>query len=225
MSISPAPRGPSQVPAWVMRFNEMVERLYLVLRVNIVWGLLSLMGLLVLGIAPASVAAADVFIASRHHAKVRVLPMMWTSFRGQLLAANIRMLPLMAVQVGAGAMLWLVAIGALPGTAPTIVLGSVAAISAAWSTASVAAIMSTPRLRRQDPLVTWRLALLVPGAIPLRMIGLIVGLLLWLLLCAVLWPVALLLGAATAIDLATSLLGRRIELLLEDIDDAAGTAT
>lgn len=216
--------GPTEVPAWVMRFNDIVERLYLLLRINLIWVLLSLTGLVVLGAAPASVAAADALIASRAGARVAVLPTMWRSFRTQLVTANLRLLPLMAVQAGAAATLWLVVAGVTPGAVATVALGCLAAICAAWSTVSAAAIVVTPRLRRQDVLVTLRLALLIPGAIPLRAAALVVVLLVWTLLGTILWPVAVLVGAATAIDVAVGMLGSRIERLLQEIDSAAPAA-
>ncbi|MGO3314766.1 MAG: hypothetical protein ACTIMA_13405, partial [Brachybacterium tyrofermentans] len=58
----------------------------------------------------------------------------------------------------------------------------------------------------------------LPGAVPLRFIGLILLLAVWIVVCTVLWPVALLVGAATGIDIATTLLSRRVELLLEDLE-------
>jgi len=207
-----------------MRANEAFERVFLLLRISVLWALLSLLGLVVLGIAPASVAAADVVIASRHGAKVPVLATMWRSYRDQLVAANVRMLPLLLVQLGAAAMLWIVLGGGAPGTVGAYVLGGAAVASLSWCTASLAVIVAVPRVRRQDPLVTWRLALLVPGTVPLRFLGLILGLGVWIVVCSLLWPVALLLGAGTAIDLATSLLGRRVELLLEDLDLSAAAS-
>lgn len=207
-----------------MRANEAFERVFLLLRISVLWALLSLLGLVVLGIAPASVAAADVVIASRHGAKVPVLATMWRSYRDQLVAANVRMLPLLLVQLGAAAMLWIVLGGGAPGTVGAYVLGGAAVASLSWCTASLAVIVAVPRVRRQDPLVTWRLALLVPGTVPLRFLGLILGLGVWIVVCSLLWPVALLLGAGTAIDLATSLLGRRVELLLEDLDRSAAAS-
>lgn len=216
--------GPAEVPAWVMRFNEIVERLYLVLRINLVWTLLSLLGLIVLGVAPASVAAADALIASRDGTQVKVLPTMWAGYRRHLVAANLRLLPLMAVQGGAAATLWLVGVGATPGAVATVGLGCLAAICAAWSTVSAAAIVATPRLRRQDALVTVRLALLIPGALPLRAAALVVVLLLWTMLGAALWPVAVLVGAATAIDVDVGLLRPRIERLLQDIDGTSSAS-
>ena len=84
----------------------------------------------------------------------------------------------------------------------------------------MAAILASPRLRRQELTVTWRIALLVPGALPMRAVALIGGLTLWILLCGLIPPVALLVGAAGALDLAIGLLGRRIVALLEKIDQA-----
>ncbi|MFC7458463.1 DUF624 domain-containing protein [Brachybacterium sp. GCM10030267] len=225
MTVSRTPSDRAGTPAWATRLIEAIERIYLVLRVNLVWIALSLAGLVVLGVAPASVAASDAFIAARHGAKVRVLATMWPSFREHLVTANVRMLPLMVVQAGSVAMLWIVAGGAVETPMMSAGLGSLAAVSAAWSTASVATIMSTPRVRRQDPFVAWRLALLLPGAMPVRVIGLILGLIVWMVLCSLVWPVAVLLGAAAAIDLATSLLSRKVELLLEEIENNRAAAS
>lgn len=218
MSRTGAPAGPAQVPAWVTHANEAIERVYLVLRVTIVWTLLSLLGLVVLGVAPASVAAADAFIAARHGAKVKVPATMWASFRAHLVSATVRMLPLMIVQLGSAAMLWIIVGGGASNSLMTMVLAGLAVVSGAWSTLSVAVLTTVPRVRRQDVLVSWRLAILLPGALPMRFIALILGLAVWLTLCSFLWPLALLVGAGTAIDYATSLLGRRTELFLEDLE-------
>ena len=53
-----------------------------------------------------------------------------------------------------------------------------------------------------------------------RAVALIGGLTLWILLCGLIPPVALLVGAAGALDLAIGLLGRSIAALLEKIDQA-----
>lgn len=207
-----------------MHMNEMIEHVYLVLRINIVWTLLSLLGLIVAGVAPAGAAAGDAFIASRHGAPVKVLPLMWESYRRQFVSANLRMLPLMVVQLGSASMIWIVLGGGAANSTMAVVLSGIAVVSAAWSTVSVALLMTVPRVRRQDVLVAWRLAILLPGAVPLRFIGLILLLAVWIVVCTVLWPVALLVGMATGIDIATTLLSRRVELLLEDLE-ASRTVT
>lgn len=201
-----------------MHMNEMIEHVYLVLRINIVWTLLSLLGLIVAGVAPAGAAAGDAFIASRHGAPVKVLPLMWESYRRQFVSANLRILPLMVVQLGSASMIWIVLGGGTANSTMAVVLSGIAVVSAAWSTVSVALLMTVPRVRRQDLLVAWRLAILLPGALPLRFIGLILLLAVWIIVCTFLWPVALLVGAATGIDIATTLLSRRVELLLEDLE-------
>ncbi|APX31527.1 hypothetical protein BH708_00920 [Brachybacterium sp. P6-10-X1] len=201
-----------------------MDQVWLVLRVNLVWSLLSLLGLVVLGIAPASVAAADAFRASRYGAKVRVSTVMWESWRHQLVSANLRLLPLMVVQTGSAAMLWIVLGGAVPSSAATIVLAGLAVISAAWSTVSAAVLVAVPRVRRQDLPVSWRLALLLPGTLPVHFIAVVLGLAAWIAVCSLVWPVGLLVGAATAIEGATVLLGRRIELLLTDLEARRGVA-
>jgi len=207
-----------------MHMNEMIEHVYLVLRINIVWTLLSLLGLIVAGVAPAGAAAGDAFIASRHGAPVKVLPLMWESYRRQFVSANLRMLPLMVVQLGSASMIWIVLGGGTANSTMAVVLSGIAVVSAAWSTVSVALLMTVPRVRRQDLLVAWRLAILLPGALPLRFIGLILLLAVWIVVCTFLWPVALLVGMATGIDIATTLLSRRVELLLEDLE-ASRTVT
>lgn len=209
--------GPTQVPVWMVRLNELVERLYLVIRVNAVWLVLTALGAVVLGVAPASCAAADAYIAGRHGDKVRVWSTMWPSYRAQFVRANARLLPLLLVQAVALLMLWIVAGGGAGGATMTALLGGLAALSLAWATTSAAAISAIPRVRRQDLLVSWRIALLIPGALPLRTIGLCLLLLVWVLVCWAVWPIGLLLGAGAALDIGVSLLGRRGELLLEDL--------
>ena len=149
---------------------------------------------------------------------MKVLPLMWESYRRQFVSANLRMLPLMVVQLGSASMIWIVLGGGTANSTMAVVLSGIAVVSAAWSTVSVALLMTVPRVRRQDVLVAWRLAILLPGAVPLRFIGLILLLAVWIVVCTVLWPVALLVGAATGIDIATTLLSRRVELLLEDLE-------
>lgn len=220
MSRSGGPEGPQQVPGWVMSANELIERLFLLLRINTVWWILTLLGAVVLGLAPATAAAADALLTSREQPRLRVLPLMWRRFRAGLVRTNLQMLPLFAVQAGALAMLVIAFSGAVTSATSMVALVAVAAISLPWATTTLAAILTSPRLRRQDLTVTWRIALLVPGALPMRTLALIGGLTLWILLCGLIPPVALLVGAAGALDLAIGLLGRRVAALLEEIDQA-----
>lgn len=223
MATTRGPGGPQQVPGWVMSANEMLERLFLLVRINLLWCGLTLLGLVVLGLAPATAAAADALLASREGGRLRVLPLMWGSYRRHLLRANVRMLPLMAVQAGAAAMLAITFSGAVTSSLMMVALAAVAATSMGWATASLAAILASARLRRQDLLVTWRLALLVPGALPVRTIVLLVVLAVWSLLSVLIPPLAVLFGAAAALDLVVGALGRRIEELLAEIDQAASS--
>lgn len=216
--------GPTQVPAWSTRLTEGIEHVYLVLRINLVWLMLTLLGLLVLGAAPASVAATDAFLASRHGAQVRVLAVMWESYRRNLVTANLRLLPLMIVQLGSAAMLWILIGGGASGSVGAIILAGLAVVSAAWSTVSAAVLVAVPRVRRQDLLVAWRLALLLPGVIPGRFLSLILLLGVWIVLCTAAWPLALLVGAAAMIDVTTHLLSGRVERLLEDLEDRSAVA-
>lgn len=220
MAKTGGPGGPQQVPGWVMSANEVIERLCLLVRINLLWLALTALGLVVLGLAPATTAAADALIASRDGRRLRVLPLMWKSYRGCLLRANARMLPLMAVQAGALAMLAIAFSGAVTSSLAMMAIAVVAATSMGWATATLAAILASARLRRQDLVVTWRLALLVPGALPVRTIVLLVALALWSLLSVLIVPLAVLVGAAAALDLVIGLFGRRVEDLLVQIDQA-----
>src|SRR5690625_6087235 len=81
MNETRVPAGPERNPVWVTRLSELIDRLYLVIRVNAVWWMLSLLGLMVAGVGPASCAAAEAFIAARHGERVRVLPLMWATYQ------------------------------------------------------------------------------------------------------------------------------------------------
>ena len=214
----------SRTPAYVPRprrrttwLVEGVEHLYAVVRIQLVWLGLTLLGLIVVGIAPATCAAAEALRAERRGELTRALPLMWETYRRELVLAGIRMLPLMAVQTVALLMLWEAAAGLSSNPAMMAVLGTFGAITAGWAGVSLAAIAVVPRVRDQELLVTWRLALLLPGAVPLRSLALAVLLAAWTLVCTSVWPLGLLLGAGLAIDMAVGLLSRRIALLLEDL--------
>ena len=200
---------------------ETLEHVYAVVRIQLAWLALTLLGLVVLGIAPATCAAADALRAQRRGELTRALPLMWASYRRELLPATARMLPLLVVQLLALAMLWQAAAGLGSNPAVMAVLGTLAAIAAGWAAVSLAAIAVAPRVRDQHLLVTWRLALLMPGAVPFRSFALVALLAAWAVLCSLAWPLALLLGAGLAIDMAVGLLGRRITLLLEDLSGQA----
>lgn len=214
----------SRTPAYVPRprrrttwLVEAVEHLYAVVRIQLVWLGLTLLGLIVFGIAPATCAAAEALRAERRGELTRALPLMWETYRRELIPAGIRMLPLMGVQVLALLMLWQAAAGLSSNPAVMAVMGTFGGLIAGWAGVSLAAIAVAPRVRDQDLLVTWRLALLMPGAVPLRSLALAVLLAAWTLLCTSVWPLGMLLGAGLAIDVAVGLLSRRISLLLEDL--------
>ncbi|MEE1649442.1 DUF624 domain-containing protein [Brachybacterium sp. J144] len=213
--------GPTEMPGWAVRMNEAIELLLTLLLTGIMWLALTLLGLVVLGIGPASSAAADVQLALRDGERPRVVSRMWSTWREELVRGNLRMLPLLLVQAGAGSMLWTVSAGLSDGPLALLATGVLAAVSGAWATVSLAVIVAAPRVRRQDLLVTWRLALLLPGAMPLRSIGLLLLLLVWAVVCSLVWPLALLLGASVSALLAVSVLSRRIRVLLEDLDRGA----
>lgn len=199
------------------RLREAAEHVGVVLRVQLMWLGLSLLGLVVLGISPASAAAAAALTTFRRDEKVRVAPLMWEVYRRELVSSNVRMLPLLAIQLGALAMLWQAAVGMSGHSLPILALGVLAAISASWATVSLAALAVSPRVRHQELLVSWRLAVLMPGALPLRSLALVLALVAWTAVASLAWPLALLLGGGVALDMAVALLGTRITLLLEDL--------
>lgn len=212
--------SPQYVPNWVLFCNELIDRAYLVIRVNVVWCGLTLLGVVLLGVVPATAAAADAFIAGREGRKVRVLPLMWASFRAQFVSANVRIFPFVIVQAGGLAVLQIAMSGAIGSTPLMVALSGVATISLAWTTSSSAAIISSPRLRRQDLIVAWRLTLLIPGVLPVRSIAVFSALLTWVLMCSLIWPMGLLVGAAVSVDAAVVLFGRKVEMLLRRVDSA-----
>ncbi|GAA1320924.1 DUF624 domain-containing protein [Brachybacterium rhamnosum] len=224
MDDSRRPSGPSEIPSWAMRMNEAIERVAVLVLMSLTWLVLTVAGLVLLGIGPATTAAAEVVLALREGERARVLPRMWRTFREELVRANLRMLPLLLVQGGALMLLWIATAGLAGGPGATLALGVVAAIAGAWTTIALAAIAVSPRVRRQDPLVCWRLVLLLPGALPLRAVALVLLVLLWSLACSLLWPLALLLGPAVAVELAVALLSRRIRELLAQIDASTAAA-
>lgn len=213
--------GPSEsrrpARALATRLTEAVEHVYVLFRVQLMWLALTLLGVVVVGIAPASVAAAAALLAFRRDEKVRVMPLMWEVYRRELVSSNLRMLPLLLIQLGSCAMLWRAAVGLTSGSALVQAFGILAAVSAGWATVSLAVLAISSRVRDQDLLVSWRLAVLMPGAVPLRSLGLVLALAVWIVIASLGWPLALLLGAGVAIDLAVALLGRRVTLLLEDL--------
>lgn len=205
---------PRRRTTWLV---EGVEHLYAVVRIQLAWLGLTLLGLIVFGIAPATCAAADALRAQRRGELTRAMPLMWESYRRELVPAGVRMLPLMAVQMLALAMLWQAAAGLSSNPAVMAVLGTLGAIAAGWATVSLAAIAVAPRVRRQDVLVTWRIAVLMPGAVPFRGLALVVLVAAWAVVSTTVWPLAVLLGAGLAVDAAVVLLSTRIGLLLEDL--------
>lgn len=224
MDDSRRPSGPSEIPSWAMRMNEAIERVAMLVLMSLTWLVLTVAGLVLFGIGPATTAAAEVVLALREGERARVLPRMWRTFREEIVRANLRMLPLLLVQGGALVLLWIATAGLAGGPGATLALGVVAAIAGAWTTIALAAIAVSPRVRRQDPLVCWRLVLLLPGALPLRAVALVLLVLLWSLACSLLWPLALLLGPAVAVELAAALLSRRITELLAQIDASTAAA-
>jgi len=207
------------VPAWVLWGNDLIDRALLVVMVSLLWILTSALGLVVLGVAPATCAGADLLRDRREGRHVRVLAGWWGGVRREVVRANVRMLPLMVVQVSAVMTLWLAfQRGSTPGG--VIAIG-VAAIVLVWVTAAVAAIVACARLRRQEVLVTWRVTLLLPGALPVRSLLQLVLTGAWSLLCVAAPPLAVMLGAGVALDLCGAVLARPIDALLAQVDESS----
>lgn len=213
----PAPRSsPQQVPAWALRANEALDGALVFVKVAVLWWLLTLAGLVVLGAAPATVAAAQVMREHRRGAVVPVVRTMLRTARAELLGASARMVPLALVQLSAAASVLLGLTGRVPQAwmmAPLVVL---AGVVLGWSSVSVLALAAVPRLRRQDLPVSLRLALLCPGIVPAPAVGLVLCLVVIVMVTVAVPPLGLLLGPAGAIQAAVVLLGARIERLLED---------
>src|SRR5699024_109129 len=171
---------PRRRTTWLV---EAVEHLYAVVRIQQVWLGLTLLGLIVVGIAPATCAAAEALRAERRGELTRALPLMWETYRRELVPAGIRMLPLMGVQVLALLMLWQAAAGLSSNPAVMAVMGTFGGLIAGWAGVSLAAIAVAPRVRAQELLDTSPLALLLPGAVPPRRLALAVQPRVWALLC------------------------------------------
>ncbi|MFC0674069.1 DUF624 domain-containing protein [Brachybacterium hainanense] len=206
--------GPQQVPGWALKANDAIDALLLLLKVTLLWWALTLLGLVVLGIGPATCAAGDAVRARRDGGTAPVARTMWETYRRELLRATLRLLPFGAVQLGGISTIFLALRGGVPQPwmlAPVMIL---AAIAVGWATASAAALATVPRLRRQELLVSWRVSLLCPGAVPLAAVLTVLCTAGILVLAYLLPPFGLLLGTGTAVQAASTLLGRRTEALL-----------
>lgn len=213
--------GPSTVPAWVLRSNEGIESVLRVVRVSLVWSLLSLLGAVVVGTIPATCAAAHVFALAAEDRRPPVLRTMWKIWREELVRANLRALPFAVVQVSAVTALALALSGHGGGRALMVIGVATAAVTLGWSTVSLAILVAAPRVRRQDLILAWRLLLLAPGALPFPSLLLVVLILLWTVICLVVPLLGLLCGAGGAAQAARSVVGRRMEDLLERLAPAA----
>jgi uncharacterized membrane protein YesL len=183
----------------------------------LLWIALSALGLFVLGIAPATCAVADVLRRKREGYGVKLLSGTWSFYRREFVRSNLRMLPLMLVQFAAIGTIRTAFAGGVLG-APQVLTVGISVAGLAWSTVSLAMMVACERIRRQDFLVTYRLALLLPGALPFRSIAVLVLVTLWASVCITIVPLAILLGAGIAAELTGVLLTRHVDSLLERID-------
>lgn len=206
--------GPQQVPGWAMTANNAIDALLLILRVTVVWWALTLLGLVIVGIFPATCAAGDVMRDRRAGGAAPVVRTMWATYRRELVGANLRLLPLGLVQLSGVSTIFLALRGGVPQpwmVAPVMIL---AACAVGWATASAAVLATVPRLRRQDLLVSLRVSLLAPGAVPLAAALTVLSVAAIVLASYLVPPLGALLGAGAAVQAASTLVGRRAEELL-----------
>lgn len=207
-----------------MRSNEIIESVLFWIGTSLLWLAFSLLGLLVLGIAPATCAAADVMRARAQDESPHLFRVMWRAYREQFIRANLRLLPLILIQVASIGSLSLAVrtLGHAPGYGAA--MATISTLAGAWATSSLMVMVASPRVRRQDWPVTMRLALLFPGAIPLRSLLALFAVALWSLLSIVLPPVGALLGPAGAVRIADALLRDPVATVLATIDAAHSDA-
>lgn len=213
--------GPQQVPGWALTANDVLDSLLLLVGVTVMWWALTLLGLIVLGISPATCAAGEVMRLRRTGGAAPVVRTMWEVYRRELLSATARMLPFGIVQLSGITTIFLALRGGVPEpwmVAPLMIL---AACATGWATVSAALLATVPRLRRQDLLVSWRVSLLAPGAVPLSAAFTVLAVAV-VAIGAYLIPVlGLLVGAGAAVQAASTLVGRRTEALLAQHSPAA----
>ncbi|MGP5268491.1 DUF624 domain-containing protein [Brachybacterium alimentarium] len=207
--------GPQRVPRWNLALNDGIEALVRLVHVSVLLLLLALLGLLLLGAGPAACAAVPVLQAARENRTVRVTSTMWAEFRGSFVPSTVRVTPLLLGAIAALGTVLLAAAGAVPIRAAAFPLAAVGAIACAWLSVSVAVMTTVPLVRRQDPLVALRLALLAPGALPGPSVALILALIGVGLLAVLLPPVGLLVCPALAVRFGLGLMRDRFESLIQ----------
>src|SRR5699024_11225061 len=136
--------------------------------------------------------------------------------RRERLPAGFRWLPRRGGQTVALLRLWQAAAGLSSTPAMMAVLGTFGAITAGWAGVSLAAIAVVPRVRDQELLVTWRLALLLTGDVPLSSLALAVLLAAWTLVCKSVWTLCILLCAGLMIDMDVCFIHICLHMQLSD---------
>lgn len=210
-------------PGWVLTTNEWIDAALFTIGVSLVWLVLSLLGLFVLGIAPATCAAADVTAARRREEEPSLIPDMWRAYRTQFLGANTRLLPFVLVQIAAGLSVAAALRSVQDAPVLSAVMGTLALLAGCWATLSAMSVVAAPRVRRQDWPVTMRLALLLPGALPGPALAALIAVGLWSMVSLLLPPVGALAGPAVAVRISVALLAERISALLACIDTDRGS--
>lgn len=200
-----------------MRANGVIDRAVSVIALSVMWILLSALGLIAFGVAPATCAVADVLRARREGRGSHLFSELWSGYRRAFVRANARMLPLMAVQVAA---IWSMRTAMASGGMDVlhVAMAGVGVAALAWSTASLAMIVACERIRRQDLAVSYRLALLMPGALPFRAVITLALVAIWALVCATVPVLVIILGAGLALDVTGMMLSRSADELLERLD-------
>lgn len=214
----PPSRDSGTPPSWVMRSNEFIDTTVFTIGLSLVWLALSALGLFVLGLAPATCAAADVMAARRRDDEPRLFHDMWNGYRHGFVRANTRLLPFIAVQAAAALSVVTAVRSVQDAGAVSAVMATIALLAAAWATVSAMVVVAGERVRRQDWPVSMRLAVLMPGALPAPSIAALLAVGLWSALSMILPPVGALLGPAIAARIAVAVLGERISDLLAAVD-------
>lgn len=211
-------RSSGEPPAWLTRTTEIFDAFLALIILTLLWMLLTALGLVVLGIAPATVAVADTLEGRRRDEGPHLLKDTWRTYRREFLRSSARLLPFLVVQVAAGfsadaALRSLSDVGAMGAAMATL-----AVLAGAWASMSAMTIVASRRVRGQDWAVTMRLALLLPGATAVRSVLALLAVAGWSVLSITLPAVGALLGPSVASRLAIRLLTDPVETLLSRLE-------
>ena len=156
--------GPQRVPRWNLALNDGIEALVRLVHVSVLLLLLALLGLLLLGAGPAACAAVPVLQAAPGRtARCASPPPCGRSFGGRSSPPTVRVTPLLLGAIAALGTVLSAHAGAVPHQGRRLPSGRRGGHRMRLARVSVAVMTTVPLVRRQDPLVALRLALLAPG--------------------------------------------------------------